>query len=73
MKLAIDKKGAAASILPAFEAENLAETHRIVDVKFSHSDPFGGAHYVDVWGGTWRVSEMTGETVCTVGAMDKWS
>ena len=67
MKLAIDRKTCKGQVV----ADADERTHRVVSVKFSHRDSLGGAHYIDVWGGTWRVAN--GETVCTVGEMDKWA
>ncbi len=72
-KLAIHKQTCNGQIVTDAEAELMIDTHRIVDAKFSHSDSFGGTHYIDVWGGTWRVSKAADDTECTVGAMDRWS
>jgi hypothetical protein len=71
-KLAIHKQTCKGELVMDIDAACMTDTHRIVDVKFSHSDAAGGAHHIDVWGGTWRLSP-TGETTCTVGAMDRWS
>jgi hypothetical protein len=71
-KLAINKQTCNGELIMDIDAERMKDTHRIVNVKFSHSDSNNGAHFVDVWGGTWRLSP-TGETNCTVGAMDRWS
>ena len=71
-KLAIHRKTGAGELVMDIDADSMADTHRIVDVRFSHFDGMGGAHHIDVWGGTWRLSP-TGETDCTVGSMDRWS
>ena len=60
-KLAIPKKTGAGELVMDIDADSMADTHRIVDVRFSHFDGMGGAHHIDVWGGTWRLSP-TGET-----------
>lgn len=72
MKLVIEKTGSEGRIVSDATAATLTETHRIVEIKYSHVDGLGGIHFVDVWGGTWRL-DGRGETICTVGAMDQWA
>jgi len=74
MKLAINKETCKGEIVSDFDGGRMLGegTHRVVDVKFSHNDQTGGAHYIDVWGGTWRV-DRDEKTECTVGAMEKWA
>jgi len=77
MKLAINKITNKGQIVTDQQALSMSGTHRVVNAKLSHVDALGGAHYVDSWGGTWRVEEgclaNLGKTESTVGAMDKWS
>lgn len=71
MKLAIHKVSCHAQIVSDQAVEKMADTHRVVDVRFSHADDLGGDHYVDVWGGTWRLGpDEAAES--TVGVMDRW-
>lgn len=72
MKLAIHTKTCQGGIVTDHDAEKLAETHRVVNVKFSHQDCEGSGHYVDVWGGTWKLTRED-ETINTSGAMEKWA
>ena len=69
MKLAISQIDHSARIVTDEEAEAIHETHRLVSVKET-SRGHGVVHYVDIWGGTWAVTDKTD---CTVDAMEKWA
>ena len=77
MKLAIAKfnRDLPTRIVTDYDADLLEQSgdYRVVDATFSHNDSMGGAHYVDVWGAPWRVTETSDEAECLVGNMEKWA